>query len=155
MLLVRTFLVTSDETVGLAENAGKIRRLCGRISGFRIVSPSQAVSENALALAKVRLSWDAIHSNVIEFKKRPEAVVFLLGNRIKFVVVAASTLQSGCQKSCCRVLHQVLQPDIAVETIPVSRQISSGAQGFGICRCDLITGQHFLDHLIIAFVLVK
>ena len=96
MLLVRTLLVTSDETVGLAENAGKIRRLCGRISGFRIVSPWQAVSESAMALAKVRLSRDAIHSNVVEFKKSTEAIVFLLGNGIKLVVVAASALESGC-----------------------------------------------------------
>jgi len=53
------------------------------------------------------------------------------------------------------VLHGLSEPGILIGIEPVSDQVSSRAQGFGIGGSELVVGHHFEDHAIVTLVLVE
>ena len=49
------------------------------------------------------------------------------------------------------MLDHIVEPRGAVEEVIVARKKAGGTQDVGISRLQLITGEHFLNHAIIAF----
>src|SRR5439155_5786724 len=68
--------------------------------------------------------------------------------------MAAGTLYSQAEKSHGGVVDCVLEPNVAVEHVPVPRQETGSACDVWIVRRQFVTRQHFDDHLVVAFVLV-
>ena len=99
-----------------------------------------------------QIARDRIRAHVMRLKERAEAVVVFLRDRIKLVIMAASTFQSQPQKCLTCLLDRFEHPHVAVKLVPVAAEKSRRTQHVGIGRSDLITGQHFNDHPVVRLV---
>ena len=105
-------------------------------------------------LLDVQFSGYPIGSYVVWFENRSETVVLLLRNGIILMVVTSTTVHGDPQESLCGMLHGVVEPNVAIELVPVSSQKSSGSQGSRILRRNLVCSQHLDNHPIITLVCV-
>ena len=122
------------------------------IGGPRVV---RIVDARHSILQDVGLTRHAIGSHVMRFKKGAEPIVIGLRNRIVFVRMTASAFEGQSQESGRGVLHDVAEPDIPVEEIPIAGEIACGTHHRGIVRRQFIAGNHLHNHPVVRLVLVQ
>ena len=88
----------------------------------------------------------------MRFKKGAELIVFLLGNGIKLVVVAARAAKGEAKQPLARALNGLKQPRVAVKLVPVAPKETGGTQGIQISGRNLISSQHLGEHTVISLV---
>src|SRR5262249_7454096 len=67
MFLVRVFLISTNETVGVLVDCRQKGRDCGCFPWIGIVRSGQAVGKDAFVLPQIGLARDPIHPYVIRF----------------------------------------------------------------------------------------
>ena len=120
----------------------------GRV-GFVVVNPGQS------SLGKIGFTRQRIETHMVRFEDGPEPVIVLVANRVVFVVVTLGTVHRQAKQRFTRMFNRVIQPGRPVEQVVVAGQEAGCRQGLQIARGDLVAGDHFHDHPIVAFILVE
>ena len=63
-----------------------------------------------------------IIAKVVRLENRPHSVIALLLKRVVLVIVTAGTIQGEAKKRLRRMLDDIVEPDVAVELVPVPRK---------------------------------
>ena len=114
-----------------------------------VVDAWQSVSDD------VEFSGNSIGSHPVGFKHGPHAVVVLLGDLIVHVVVAPGATHGDAEKSHRAVTDDVVEPLIPTAHIIAAREIAGGPKLVFVFGKELVGGEHFDEHLIIALVVVE
>ena len=111
-----------------------------------VVNAGQAV------LFKIGHAGHRIEPNLMRFEDGPEAIVIELLDGVILVIVTLGAIHRQAEEGFAGMLNRAVQPGRAIEQVVVPSQEAGGSQVGGIRGSDLIGGEHFLDHAIIALV---
>jgi hypothetical protein len=106
-------------------------------------------------LFQIGLPRDRIQSHLVRFKDRAEAVVIELTDRVVLVVVALGAVDRQTQERLARMFDRTVEPGRTIEEIVVTGEEAGRPYDVGIVRRQFVTGQHLLDHPIVALVGVE
>ena len=104
---------------------------------------------------RIGLARQPVGAHLMRLKDGPDLVVFLLGDGLGHMIMTFGATQRQAQERLRRVFNGVFQPLFAAQHLVIADEKTSGAQGIGVLRCQLIGGQHFHQHPIVGLVLVE
>ncbi len=113
---------------------------------IRIKNPGETVDVD------IPLRLQSIGPYFVRFEESTHPVIIALLDRIVHVIVTAGTIERHSQERLAQVLDGVVQPDIAIEAIPIAGQVTGCSQRGRIGGRKLVAGQHVDNHAIIAAV---
>ena len=94
----------------------------------------------------------SIDGHLHRLKNIPVPVIFVVPDRVIGVVVTLHTGHRHCKKGLGRVFDRVTDPLLAAIGVAIPDQEPGGPQAAGIERNNLVTGQHFHRHPLVALV---
>ncbi len=134
--------------------------LTGRFSSPRSktnvgAAGSLSIDPHQAGLGGVGLAGHPVGANRVRLEERAERVIVGLGDRVVLVVVALRAVEREAQERLGRVLDGVVQPDVAIELVPVADQEAGRAQRLGSSRVGLVGGEHRDDHSVVGQVAIE
>ncbi len=106
-------------------------------------------------LRGVELTRERIGANLVGLEEGTKGIVILLENRVVLVVVAFGAVNRDAQKRLGGVFDGVLQPNVAIELVPVPDKKAGGSQIVGVAGIGLVGGEHGNDHPVVGHVFVE
>ena len=96
-----------------------------------------------------------IKAHLMRLENGTETIVILVRDGIVFVIVALGAVEREADERLAGVLDGGVEPGCAVEEIIVAREKTSGPQRLEVGGRQLIGGEHFVNHAIVALVGVE
>ena len=128
------YLLPSDRTVAILTllqaqaDTGKIPEAREQLALARRQAPNDEFRlacdeievEIEVRAGNVDLARRPIGADVVRFKDGPQTIVFLLRNRIVFVIVAAGALKRHADERFARVFNGLVQPHVPIKLVPIA-----------------------------------
>jgi len=103
----------------------------------------------------VGLPGQLILANVDGFKEGAQAKVICLSDGIVLVVVAVGAVEGESKKGFAGVFDDVPHPVVGIERVPVANEVTGGGSRLVVTRANFVSGQHFLQHAVVAVIGVE
>ena len=91
----------------------------------------------------------------MRFEDGPEPVIVFMSDGVILVIMALGTIKSQADKGLCCMFYCSVQPGSAVKEVVVAGEKTRGPDSTRVGGGQFVSGQHFLNHAVVALVVVE